>query len=88
MVRTFVSILIDPYNHEPSIEEAALNVPGPESAMPVITTETCGTTGVVKDGFNGLLIPPADASAIEAAVLRLAASSELRQLSAKQRSVP
>ena len=34
---------------------------------------------VVEDGFDGLLIPPADASAIECAVLKLAASSELRQ---------
>lgn len=49
------------------------------SGMPVITTETCGMPDVVEDGFNGLLVPPADASAIEEAVLRLAASSELRQ---------
>ena len=49
------------------------------SGMPVITTETCGMPDVVEDGFNGLLVQPADASAIEEAVLRLAASSELRQ---------
>jgi glycosyltransferase involved in cell wall biosynthesis len=49
------------------------------SGMPVITTETCGMPDVVEDGFNGILIPPADASAIENAVLRLAASAELRQ---------
>jgi glycosyltransferase involved in cell wall biosynthesis len=49
------------------------------SGMPVITTETCGMPDVVEDGLNGLLIPPADASAIENAVLRLAASAELRQ---------
>lgn len=49
------------------------------AGMPVITTETCGMPDVVEDGFNGLLIPPADASAIETAVLRLAASTELRQ---------
>ena len=49
------------------------------SGMPVITAETCGMPDVVEDGFNGLLVPPADASAIEEAVLRLAASSELRQ---------
>jgi glycosyltransferase involved in cell wall biosynthesis len=49
------------------------------SGMPVITSETCGMPDVVEDGFNGLLVPPADAAAIEEAVLRLAASSELRQ---------
>jgi len=49
------------------------------SGMPVITTETCGMPDVVEDGFNGLLIPPADAHAIEQAVLKLAASPELRK---------
>jgi len=49
------------------------------SGIPVITTETCGMQDVVEDGFNGLLVPPADAHAIEEAVLRLAASSEFRQ---------
>lgn len=48
------------------------------SGMPVITTETCGMQDVVEDGFNGLLVPPADAGAIEEAVLRLATSPELR----------
>ena len=49
------------------------------SGMPVITAETCGMPDVVEDGFNGLLVSPADSAAIEEAVLRLAASSELRQ---------
>jgi glycosyltransferase involved in cell wall biosynthesis len=49
------------------------------SSMPVITTETCGMPDVVEDDFNGLLIPPANAQAIEQAVLRLAASPTLRQ---------
>jgi len=49
------------------------------SGMPVITAETCGMPDVVEDGFNGLLVPPADSPAIEEAVQRLAASSELRQ---------
>lgn len=48
------------------------------SGMPVITTETCGMPDVVESGFNGLLIPPADAPAMEQAVLLLASSSELR----------
>jgi glycosyltransferase involved in cell wall biosynthesis len=49
------------------------------SGMPVITAETCGMPDVVEDGFNGLLVPPADSVAIERAVLRLAASPALRQ---------
>ena len=48
------------------------------SGMPVITTETCGMPDVVEDGFNGVLIPPADARALEEAVVRLANSEELR----------
>jgi glycosyltransferase involved in cell wall biosynthesis len=46
--------------------------------MPVITTETCGMPDVVEDGFNGLLIPPADGRALEEAILRLVNSEELR----------
>jgi glycosyltransferase involved in cell wall biosynthesis len=49
------------------------------SGMPAITAETCGMPDVVEDDFNGLLVPPADAQAIEQAVLRLAASPALRQ---------
>ena len=49
------------------------------SGMPVITTETCGMPDVVENGFNGLLVPPADAPAIEEAVLHLAGSSDIRQ---------
>lgn len=49
------------------------------SGMPVITAETCGMPDVVEHGFNGLLVPPADAGAIQDAVLRLAACADLRQ---------
>jgi len=49
------------------------------SGMPVITTETCGMQDIVEDGYNGLLIPAAEAAAIESAVLRLANSPPLRQ---------
>jgi glycosyltransferase involved in cell wall biosynthesis len=49
------------------------------SGMPVITAETCGMPDVVENEFNGLLIPPGNAAAIEAAVERLAGSTELRQ---------
>jgi glycosyltransferase involved in cell wall biosynthesis len=46
--------------------------------MPVITTETCGMPDVVENEFNGLLIPPADAAALEEAIVRLVNSEELR----------
>jgi glycosyltransferase involved in cell wall biosynthesis len=49
------------------------------SGIPVITAETCGMPDVVENDFNGLLIPPANAQAIEQAVLRLAASPALRE---------
>lgn len=50
------------------------------AAMPVVTTNTCGMADVVEDGFNGLLVPPADAPAIEQAVLQLAAPQLRQQL--------
>lgn len=49
------------------------------SGMPVITTETCGMPDIVEHGQNGMLIAPADAKAIEIAVLRLGDSGELRE---------
>ncbi|MGC1482989.1 MAG: glycosyltransferase family 4 protein, partial [Candidatus Acidiferrum sp.] len=49
------------------------------TGMPVITTETCGMPDVVENEFNGLLIPPGNAAAIEAAIERLARSAELRR---------
>jgi len=49
------------------------------SGMAVVTTETCGMPDVVENQFNGLLIPPANAHAIEEAVLSFAGSVELRK---------
>jgi glycosyltransferase involved in cell wall biosynthesis len=49
------------------------------SGMPVITAETCGMIDVVEDGWNGLLIPPADAPAIEHAILQLVQCPDLRR---------
>jgi glycosyltransferase involved in cell wall biosynthesis len=49
------------------------------TGMPVITTETCGMPDVVENEFNGLLIPPGNAAAIETAIERLAKSAELRR---------
>ena len=49
------------------------------TGMPVLTTETCGMPDVVESDYNGLLVAPANAKAIEDGILRLAASVELRK---------
>jgi len=49
------------------------------TAMPVVTTETCGMMDMVEDEYNGLLVKPADSAAFAAAVERLIDSRELRR---------
>lgn len=49
------------------------------SGIPVITTETCGMVDVVEDGFNGLLVRPADAEDLTQAIQRLCENPELRR---------
>jgi glycosyltransferase involved in cell wall biosynthesis len=49
------------------------------AGMPVVTAETCGMPDVVEHEFNGLLVPPGDASALEEAIDKLARSVELRR---------
>ncbi len=65
----------------PSIVEGLPNVlmEAMAGGMPVITTETCGMPDIIENDFNGLLIPPADASALEEAILRLANCEDLRR---------
>jgi glycosyltransferase involved in cell wall biosynthesis len=65
----------------PSLMEGLPNVilEAMASGMAVVTTETCGMPDVVDHEFNGLLIQPANASAIEQAVLRLVQSEKLRR---------
>jgi glycosyltransferase involved in cell wall biosynthesis len=49
------------------------------SGMPVITTETCGMPDLIRHEVNGLLIPTANATAMEEAILQLAESVQIRQ---------
>jgi glycosyltransferase involved in cell wall biosynthesis len=65
----------------PSIVEGLPNVlmEAMASGMPVITTETCGMPDIIENDFNGLLIPPADAGALEQAILRLSNCEKLRR---------
>lgn len=48
------------------------------SGMPVVTTTSSGMADVVEDGFNGLLVPPANSHELERAVRRLCQNQELR----------
>lgn len=49
------------------------------AGMPVVTTETSGMPDIIEDGFNGILVPPADAEGLAAAVSKLCRSSKLRR---------
>lgn len=46
--------------------------------LAVVSTPVSGIPEIVRDGFNGLLVPPADAPALAAALERLAADPTLR----------
>jgi glycosyltransferase involved in cell wall biosynthesis len=48
------------------------------SGMPVVTTLSGGMGDVVEDGFNGLLVPPADSQELVAALRDLCGNAELR----------
>jgi glycosyltransferase involved in cell wall biosynthesis len=48
------------------------------TGMPVVVAETPGMVELVEGGFNGLLVQPADAPGLAAAVDRLCNSAELR----------
>jgi glycosyltransferase involved in cell wall biosynthesis len=65
----------------PSLVEGLPNVlmEAMASGMPVITTETCGMTDIIENDFNGVLIPPADALALEEAIGRLGNGEDLRR---------
>ncbi len=44
----------------------------------IVTTDTPGCREIVKDGINGLLVPPRDAAAVAEAIKKLIVSPELR----------
>ena len=48
--------------------------------LPLIATDTPGCTEVVRDGWNGLLVPPRDPRGLATAVLRLLASPDERKV--------
>lgn len=48
------------------------------SGCPVVTTAAGGTVDIVRDGDTGLLVPPGDANAFAAAVIRLLRDPSLR----------
>jgi glycosyltransferase involved in cell wall biosynthesis len=49
------------------------------TGMPVVTTETCGMKDIIEDGFNGLLVKPADTAGFVAATERMIHCTELRE---------
>jgi len=49
------------------------------TAMPLVTTNTCGMADVIEDNFNGLLVPAANGPALAASIQRLRESPELRK---------
>lgn len=49
------------------------------AGMPVVTTASSGMADVVEDGFNGMLVMPANADALAKAVSKLAADVNLRR---------
>jgi glycosyltransferase involved in cell wall biosynthesis len=49
------------------------------SGLPVVTTNVCGMRDVVRDGENGLLIPPRDPVALTASIARFLDDQTLRE---------
>jgi glycosyltransferase involved in cell wall biosynthesis len=74
---------------QPSLQEAFSQVMAEALWMgkPLIMTDVSGAPDVIRDGHNGLLVPRGDASALTAAVARVAGDEALRgRLAAAGRS--
>ncbi|MEO0970925.1 MAG: glycosyltransferase, partial [Cyanobacteria bacterium J06639_18] len=54
---------------------------------PLITTNMPGCKEVVRDGWNGLLVPPRDRNALATAILQLLKSGEKRALMGSRSSL-
>ena len=68
-------ICVVPSLHEPFgmvVQEAML------FGLPVIASRVGGLTEQIKDGVNGLLVPPGDSDALAEAIQRLSSDSDLR----------
>lgn len=52
-------------------------------SLPVIATDCGGLSAVIRDGENGLLVPPRDTSSLASALARMSASRALRDRLAK-----
>jgi glycosyltransferase involved in cell wall biosynthesis len=51
---------------------------GLATGLPVIASRAGGLPETVRDGVNGLLVPPGDENAVAAAIMRLASDSDIR----------
>ena len=49
------------------------------TAMPVVTTNTCGMADVIEDGVNGLLVSPADSTELARVIEGVCKDGELRR---------
>jgi len=54
------------------------------SRLPVVSTRLSGIPELVEDGVNGLLVPPADETALADAIVRLCQEPELRRAMGEQ----
>jgi glycosyltransferase involved in cell wall biosynthesis len=68
-------IVVHP-SHEEGFSNAVLE--GMSAGRPVVATAVGGTPEAVRDGIEGLLVPPRDPPALAAAIDRLASDAELR----------
>jgi len=48
------------------------------AGVPLVATRMSGLSSLVRDGENGLLVPPADPDALASAVIRVLRNPELR----------